>query len=92
MLKELLRQNRQLKDSSIYINYIRCCVETGRDKEASDALMQASRLFPKNIRILSLLALTYLENGDEHKAMEATERLFPALDQVAYTVPANICL
>lgn len=44
--------------------------------------MQASRLFPKNIRILSLLALTYLENGDEHKAMEATERLFTALDQV----------
>ena len=82
LLKELLRQNRQLKDSSIYINYIRCCVETGRDKEASDALMQASRLFPKNIRILSLLALTYLENGDEHKAMEATERLFTALDQV----------
>ena len=37
LLKELLRQNRQLKDSSIYINYIRCCVETGRDKEASDA-------------------------------------------------------
>ena len=27
LLKELLRQNRQLKDSSIYINYIRCCVE-----------------------------------------------------------------
>ena len=47
LLKELLRQNRQLKDSSIYINYIRCCVETGRDKEASDALMQASRLFPE---------------------------------------------
>lgn len=44
--------------------------------------MQASKLFPKNIRILSLLALTYLENGDEHKAMEATERLFTALDQV----------
>ena len=82
LLKELLRQNRQLEDSSTYINYIRCCVETGREKEASDALMQASRLFPKNIRILSLLALTYLENGDEHKAMEATERLFTALDQV----------
>ena len=81
MLKELLRQNRQLKDSSIYINYIRCCVETGRDKEASDALMQASRLFPKNIRILSLLALTYLENGDEHKA-ETARRATHALDQV----------
>jgi len=82
LLKEQLKQNNQLEDSSTYINYIRCCVETGRDEEASDVLMQASKLFPKNIRILSLLALTYLENGDEHKAMEATERLFTALDQV----------
>ena len=39
-------------------------------------------IIPIDIRILSLLALTYLENGDEHKAMEATERLFTALDQV----------
>ena len=82
LLKDLLIQNSPEKDPSTYISYIRCCVETGREKEASDVLIQASNLFPKNVRILSLLALTYLENGDEKKAMEATERLFTALDQM----------
>ena len=89
LLKELLKQNSRKEDSSTYINYIQCCVETEREEEASDALMQASKLFPKNIRILSLLALTYLENGDEHKAMEATENLFNALDQVEDKQPED---
>lgn len=82
LLKELMKSNDQPEDSSTYICYIRCCAETGREEEAYEVLLQASELFPKNIRILSLLALTYLDKGDEEKAMETTERLFNALDQV----------
>ena len=81
LLKEQLSRNGLQEDSSTYINYIRCCVETGREKEASDNLMKASKLFPKNVRILSLLALTYLENGEEKKAVEVTDRLFNVLDK-----------
>ena len=73
LLKEQLSRNGLQEDSSTYINYIRCCVETGREKEASDNLMKASKLFPKNVRILSLLALTYLENGEEKKVEDIFE-------------------
>ena len=77
----LSKREEPIDDSSTYINYIRCCVETEREKEASDALQKAVKLFPKNFRILSLQALTYLEKGEEEKAMEVTEQLFEAIEQ-----------
>ena len=33
-----------------YINYIRCCTETGRDNEASNKLFKAAQLYPNNVR------------------------------------------
>lgn len=81
LLHKYLNQRKgTIDDSSSYINYIRCCVETEREKEASEALQKAVKLFPKNFRILSLQALTYLENGEEEKAIEVTGRLFEAID------------
>lgn len=89
LLKEQLKQDNPPEDSSTYLNHIRCCVETGRDKEASDTLMQASLLFPKNIRILSLQAFAYLENGNEQKAAEVVDRLFNLLGQMECKHPED---
>lgn len=69
-------------EPSSYINYIRCCVETNRDREASDTLFKAAKLFPSNIRILSLLALTYQENGEDDLAIATADKLFEALNSI----------
>ncbi|MCC8143722.1 MAG: tetratricopeptide repeat protein [Tannerellaceae bacterium] len=63
-----------------YINYVKCCIETERLKEAVATLKEAANLFPDNIRILSILALSYIENNEEEKALETTERLYQALE------------
>ena len=83
LLKELLKQkNLHEVSSGSYISYILCCVETGHKEEASDTLMKAAKLFPYNIRILSMLVLAHMENGDEHKAQEATDLLFMAFEEM----------
>lgn len=80
LLKDLVGKETLADEPTAYINYIRCCAETERLKEASSMLRQAAERFPDNVRILSILALAYLEKGDEKHAMETTELLFNALD------------
>ncbi|WP_102408606.1 tetratricopeptide repeat protein [Parabacteroides bouchesdurhonensis] len=80
ILKQLLSKKEVKKEPTAYVNFIRCCLEIEREKEASTTLKKAMKLFPDNVRILSLLALTYLENGQEDQALNITDYLFNALD------------
>ncbi|MDR2388993.1 MAG: tetratricopeptide repeat protein [Tannerellaceae bacterium] len=66
-------------DETIYISFIRCCVETDREAEASQALIRAADIFPDNVRILSLLALNYLERGKESLALNITRKILRLL-------------
>ncbi|MBE6302101.1 MAG: tetratricopeptide repeat protein [Parabacteroides distasonis] len=81
LLKDLKDKQTLPNDPSLYINYIRCCVELGYTQEASTTLFKAFQLFPTNVRILSLLAINYSENGYEQEAIKVTEQLFNVLDQ-----------
>lgn len=76
----IYNKNIKTHDPTIYINFLSCCIETDRENEASNVLSKAMDLFPDNIRILSILALTYLEKGEEEKAKDVVSQLFDALD------------
>ncbi|MDR1202675.1 MAG: tetratricopeptide repeat protein [Tannerellaceae bacterium] len=82
LLKDIIQQENNA-EAGTYINYIRCCVETDREQEASLVLLKATNLFPDNVRILSLLALTYLENGKEEMALSVTDKIFKQLELVS---------
>lgn len=81
LLKDIIKQ-KGIAEAPTYINFIRCCVETDREREASQMLLKATDLFPDNVRILSLLALTYLENGSEEMAFSITDKIFKQLELV----------
>lgn len=81
VLKEIIGQPATANEPNAYINYVRCCAEMERDEEARDTLLKAIALFPENVRILSLLALTYVQNGEEELAIETTDRLFNVLEE-----------
>lgn len=89
ILKEIIKDKKQTVDPGTYINYICCCVELELQQEAFSTLLQAVEKFPDNIRILSLLSLTYLENGKDDLAMETTDRLFEVLDKADYSQPSD---
>lgn len=90
MLKDLIGKKRSfINEPATYINFIRCCAETDREREASSTLMKAVKLFPKDIRVLSLLALTYVENGEDQLALETTEQLFNILDKGKNYLPED---
>lgn len=59
-----------------FINYIHCCVETGRDHEGCKVLYKATRLYPENIRLLSLLSLHLLESGKKDEAFSVINKIF----------------
>jgi tetratricopeptide (TPR) repeat protein len=81
LLKEIIQQESDA-EANTYINCIRCCVETDREREASRLLLKATDIFPDNVRILSLLALTYLENGKEEMALSVTDKIFTQLELI----------
>ncbi|MCD8193731.1 MAG: tetratricopeptide repeat protein, partial [Tannerellaceae bacterium] len=68
------------EEAFTYLNYIKCCVETERFDEAVLIMYEALERFPDDIRILSALALSYMENNDEELAAETTERLYQVLE------------
>lgn len=80
LLKDLIKEDTSAYEPSAYINFVRCCLEIGHTAEGVKALEKAVRLFPDNVNILSLLALTSMENGDQKQAVDATHKLFDVLD------------
>lgn len=88
MLKNLIESNMPI-ETTTYIDFMRCCVETDREKEASDTLLKAAELFPDDVRLLSLLAMTYVENGEDELAIQTTEHLFDVLDHDKHIFPED---
>lgn len=89
ILKKIVDTDTLLNSSVVYINYLYCCMETDREKEASQILHKAADLFPDNIRVLSILALSYLEKGEEEKAKEIANQLLNALELLEDDAESN---
>ncbi|MDR2118766.1 MAG: tetratricopeptide repeat protein [Tannerellaceae bacterium] len=79
LLKDIIYKQSGGGNVATYISFIRCCVETDRDSEASQMLSKAAEKFPDNVRILSLQALHYLENGKDDLALQTTRRILRQL-------------
>jgi tetratricopeptide (TPR) repeat protein len=78
LIKEVISKE-DVDDASVYIRFIRCCIETDRESEASQVLLKAAERFPDNVRILSLLALNYLEHGKDDMALQVTGKILQRL-------------
>lgn len=83
ILKEHLdtKDTNSPEDISTFLNFIRCCMETEREYEATHILDKAIKLYPDNIRLLSILAIKYTEEGKNEEAKEVTEKLFRLIDE-----------
>jgi tetratricopeptide (TPR) repeat protein len=89
-LKEIINiQTDEALDPSIYINFIRSCVKTDRKVEAARILSKAAHIFPNNVRILSMLALNYLESGKEELAIQITGKILQRLSLADYEKAGN---
>lgn len=75
------KETNSVEDISTFLNFIRCCMETERETEATVILNKALELYPDNIRLLSILAIKYTEDGKDKEAKEITEKLFRLIDE-----------
>ncbi len=89
VLKDLIYQTNEEVESTTYINFVRSCMETGRDEEADRILNKAVNLFPEDVRLMAILAMDYLDNGQEDKAFELTSKIFSQISRVDEEVDAD---
>lgn len=80
MLKKIIGKKSYDDDPSVFINMIRCCLETDRKNEAEILLKKANKLFPDNTQILSLQAFQYMKNGEDELAVNTTGKVLDLLN------------
>ena len=78
-------------DVSTYLNYIRCCMETGRESEAQATIHEAVNTFPQNINLLSLQAISFLEMKEIEKAIATAKKMLEILDLERYDLEQLSC-
>lgn len=81
LLSTIINEPDMEDGATNYINYIHCCSETNRLKEATSGLFKAVRLYPDNVRILSLVALGLLDSGKKEEAITLANRIFNILEK-----------
>ncbi|MDR0995205.1 MAG: tetratricopeptide repeat protein [Tannerella sp.] len=75
--------NTPISDGDTYMTFVNCCMETGRESEASAALKKGLRLFPDNMGLLTYQALFYLDEGKEEEAVKIGIELFKKVKRLA---------
>ncbi|MDR3269434.1 MAG: multidrug transporter [Tannerella sp.] len=69
IFKELLENTDIAKGLALYKNYIHCCLETEREKEATDLLPEVAAHFPEDLLLLSLQAVVHIAKGEQEEAV-----------------------
>ncbi|MDR2764936.1 MAG: tetratricopeptide repeat protein [Tannerella sp.] len=72
IFKELLEDTDIAQGLALYKNYIRCCLETGRENEANEILPEMATRFPEDLLLLTLQAFVHLATGEQDEAVEIT--------------------
>jgi len=76
LFKEVLEgETDKEKTPDCYINFVCCCAEMARPWESYPFLIKAGEQHPRNLRILSLLALAHLEKGKDDLAFDIADKI-----------------
>lgn len=65
-----------------YINYINCCIETGRNPEGLSIAEKAIGLFPKNTQLIWLRALSLVDKKEDPRTWEMTNAVYEAMERI----------
>ena len=79
LLKKLIYNQGKKPIAPIYIDFVRCCLELDRKQEAQEVLRFATKIYPDNIRILSLYILAMIEIGDYIAAYTYIQKMMVVL-------------
>ncbi|MDR2140173.1 MAG: tetratricopeptide repeat protein [Tannerella sp.] len=83
IFKELIEDTDIARGLMLYKNYIRCCLETGRESEASKILPEMATRFPEDLLLLTLQAFVHLVTGEQDEAVEIAEHILDLVYQTA---------
>jgi len=79
IFKNLLEKTDIAKGLALYKNYIHCCLETEREKEATDILPVVTAHFPEDLLLLSLQGFVHIAKGEQEDAVGVTMQILDLL-------------
>ncbi|MDR1500107.1 MAG: tetratricopeptide repeat protein [Tannerellaceae bacterium] len=80
-LRELIdMRTGEALDTSVYISFIHTCIKTNRRGEAIRILSESADIFPRNVRGLSMLALSCLESEKDGLTIQIINKIFDKLN------------
>ena len=82
LLKPIFDAEHSQFETSFYIDFARCCIETERDKEAFLVLEEAYSFYPDNLQIISMMAIISHSNGKEDDALDLAFKLFDKIKDI----------
>jgi tetratricopeptide (TPR) repeat protein len=83
IFKELLEDTNIARGLALYKNYIRCCIETGRENEAGEILPEMAARFPEDLLLLALQVFVHLATGEQDEAVEITVHILDMVYQAS---------
>jgi pentatricopeptide repeat protein len=83
LFKDLLEDTNIARELELYRNYIRCCLETGRENEANKILPEIAARFPEDLLLLVLQAFVHLATGEQDEAVNITAHILDTVYQVS---------
>ncbi|MDR2041528.1 MAG: tetratricopeptide repeat protein, partial [Tannerella sp.] len=83
IFKDLFEDTDIARELELYKNYIRCCLETGRESEANEILPEMAARFPEDLLRLALQAFVHLAAGEQDEAVDIIAQILDTVYQAS---------
>lgn len=68
--RDTLKEINVANNLPIYKNYIRCCIETERDKEAANTILKTAEKYPNDLLLLWLQSFIHIVRNEHDEAVQ----------------------
>lgn len=79
IFKDRLKKIDVAENLPVYKNYIICCIETERDNEATNSILDRARNFPCNLLLLWLQAFIHIVKNEHEEAIQTLQQFLQKL-------------
>ena len=70
IFRDILKEIDVADNLPIYKNYIRCCIETDRDKEAANTILKTAEKYPNDLLLLWLQSFIHIVRNEHDEAVQ----------------------
>lgn len=82
IFRDILKKIDVADNLHIYKNYIHCCIETERDREATKNLLETARNLPNDLLLFWLQAFIHIVKNEHEEAVQTIQQLLQKIYRI----------